>query len=251
MKKPLVFLFFVLLFFGACRHNPPVRHTVISKICFASNLGYNDSVPYVRVEIDSSLNYQFYGADGCIKHGYYEGKASRALWDTLTKYISVYIQNTKPQISTSDAIAEDSYPPKPISGHFLIEMLVHYDNSKVMYIEENYYLRHLLFNSYKTIELRPYPADGKYAFEIPIKNQDNDDSSKCYRLVDKMPVFPSGKINDWLANKLTYPKELQKKGITGTVYATFVVERDGSISNLMILKGVPDGQELDNEVLKV
>ena len=65
------------------------------------------------------------------------------------------------------------------------------------------------------------------------------------------PEFPGG-INElisYIQNNFKYPKKAKKKGITGTVYVMFVVEKDGSITNVEVIKGVSD--ELNAEAKRV
>ncbi|TVQ94884.1 MAG: energy transducer TonB [Bacteroidetes bacterium] len=72
-----------------------------------------------------------------------------------------------------------------------------------------------------------------------------------YDNVDELPFFPGGDENlmRFFAQTLTYPQAAREKSIQGTVFVTFIVEKDGSISNIEILRGVSD--ELDNEAIRV
>lgn len=69
--------------------------------------------------------------------------------------------------------------------------------------------------------------------------------------VESMPSFPGGEdsLLVFLQNNLVYPAASKEKGISGIVYVSFVVETDGSISGVEILKGVND--ELDAEAMRV
>ena len=69
--------------------------------------------------------------------------------------------------------------------------------------------------------------------------------------VEKKPDFPGHHeaYLRFLATHLHYPKEAKEKGISGKVFISFVVERDGSLSHLKILKGI--GHGCDTEVLRV
>lgn len=63
---------------------------------------------------------------------------------------------------------------------------------------------------------------------------------------------PSGGIktfNDYIIQHIEYPNEAYSKGISGKVFATFFVEKDGSISNVRIVKGIGGG--CDEEVLRL
>jgi protein TonB len=69
--------------------------------------------------------------------------------------------------------------------------------------------------------------------------------------VSEMPKFPGGDIEGYIGSKIRYSPEDVQLGIQGTVYASFVIEKDGSVSNVKLLKGIYGGTDLDNEALKV
>lgn len=64
-----------------------------------------------------------------------------------------------------------------------------------------------------------------------------------YDIVEKMPVFPGGemKMYEFLGMNVRYPQRARKDGYSGTVYVRFVVEPDGTITNIEIAKGVGGG----------
>ncbi|MEX2592813.1 MAG: TonB family protein, partial [Anditalea sp.] len=73
---------------------------------------------------------------------------------------------------------------------------------------------------------------------------------EVYDVVENMPK-PSGGLEGWnqyLANNLNYPSEAKEKGTTGTVYVTFVVDTEGSIQWVEILRGIGSG--CDEEAIK-
>jgi protein TonB len=70
-------------------------------------------------------------------------------------------------------------------------------------------------------------------------------------LVEVKPTFRGGdleKFREWVQNRVIYPQEAMENRIQGKVYLTFVVERDGSVSNVNIVKGVDE--ILDNVAKK-
>jgi len=72
-----------------------------------------------------------------------------------------------------------------------------------------------------------------------------------FKVVEQMPGFPGGdkaRIK-FLIENLKYPEEARKKGIQGRVYVSFVVEKDGSISNIELLRGIGGG--CDEEGMRV
>ena len=61
------------------------------------------------------------------------------------------------------------------------------------------------------------------------------------KYVDKMPKLDN--MAQFIADHLKYPRIAVENGTSGTVYVTFVVERDGSITDIKLLKGIGDGCE--------
>lgn len=72
-----------------------------------------------------------------------------------------------------------------------------------------------------------------------------------YPIVDEAAQFPGGlpELVKFLQTNLKYPKIARDQGIEGTVYITFVVEKDGSISSAEVVKGV--SLETDVEATRV
>lgn len=74
---------------------------------------------------------------------------------------------------------------------------------------------------------------------------------KAFDVVEQMPQFPGGTaaLMKFLSENVRYPEEAHKAGIQGRVIATFIVKRDGSISDAKVVKSV--SPELDAEALRV
>ena len=72
-----------------------------------------------------------------------------------------------------------------------------------------------------------------------------------YNVVEEMPQFPGGvsKQMEFISQNLQYPKSAQEQGIQGRVIAQYVVEKDGSVSNIRVIRGV--SEELDAEAVRV
>jgi len=72
-----------------------------------------------------------------------------------------------------------------------------------------------------------------------------------YSKVDIMPSFKGGDINkfrEWVQKKTKYPQVATVNGIQGKVYITFIVESDGSVSNVKVARGVDP--LIDDEAVK-
>ena len=78
-----------------------------------------------------------------------------------------------------------------------------------------------------------------------------NDGEFIWTIVETMPEFIGGEEARmiFLRDNLIYPKEEKEKGIYGKVVVGFVVEKDGSLTNLKILRSVSPA--LDEEVLRV
>lgn len=77
------------------------------------------------------------------------------------------------------------------------------------------------------------------------------DTTKIYDKVEQMPEFPGGQLalNKFILEHYKYPETPFREGISGNVIVTFVVERDGSISQGKIVKAVEP--HLDKEALRL
>ncbi len=78
-----------------------------------------------------------------------------------------------------------------------------------------------------------------------------NDSDEVFTSVEQVPEFEGGNTNalKYIAKNIRYPKEAQRKNIQGKVFIKFIVEKDGSVSNPTILKGIGEG--CDDEAKKV
>lgn len=76
-------------------------------------------------------------------------------------------------------------------------------------------------------------------------------SGKVFEVVEVMPQYPGGTeaMMKYLAANLKYPKKAEDKNIQGRVVVSFIVEADGSISNVHTLRSI--SPELDAEALRV
>lgn len=70
-------------------------------------------------------------------------------------------------------------------------------------------------------------------------------------IVEQMPMFPGGSeaLFNYLSENITYPKECEDVCVQGRVVVSFVVEKDGSVTNAEVVKSVY--QPLDEEALRV
>lgn len=87
------------------------------------------------------------------------------------------------------------------------------------------------------------------AFEVDPAPQD---SSMIYDFPEKMAQFPGGAdaMDLFIHKNLNYPTDLKNGGVGGKVYVQFVVEKDGSITNIQVRRSSRN-QFLDKEAVNV
>jgi protein TonB len=94
-------------------------------------------------------------------------------------------------------------------------------------------------------------ATGSGFGEDLLPGGDGTGTAESLFIVEVMPSFRGGnltKFHDWVQKRTNYPQEAIDNKIKGTVILTFIVEKDGSVSNVTIVKGV--NPLLDNEAVK-
>ena len=96
------------------------------------------------------------------------------------------------------------------------------------------------------------PKSEQKQYEATVTYEIKEDSPQdVFDVVEKMPEFPGGvqELLGFLSKTIKYPAEAEKAGTQGRVIATFVVRKDGSISDARVVKSVDP--LLDAEALRV
>ncbi len=72
-----------------------------------------------------------------------------------------------------------------------------------------------------------------------------------YTIIQKMPSFPGGEaaMMKFISDNIKYPPMAKEAGIKGTVFVTFVVDREGNVTDPKVMKGIGGG--CDEEALRV
>jgi protein TonB len=77
-----------------------------------------------------------------------------------------------------------------------------------------------------------------------------DKKEKIYTKCDQMPMFPGGdELYKFIPANIVYPEAAKKTGVVGTVFVQFVVAKDGSITQVAVVKGIGSG--CDEEAVRV
>lgn len=93
-----------------------------------------------------------------------------------------------------------------------------------------------------------------WCYTLQAQNKKAPAGKEVLQTAEVMPQFPGGQnaLFLFMAENTRYPAAAQQLGIEGTVYVGFIVEPDGSISNINILKGLPEGGSgIEAEALRV
>lgn len=101
---------------------------------------------------------------------------------------------------------------------------------------------------YKTI---PPPKQEQTKESPDNDNAESEDLSASSGYQDA--EFPGGKkgMNRWLGEHINYPQVAVELGLEGKAYVQFIVDKNGDVRRPVILKGVPDCPECDQEVIRV
>ena len=97
--------------------------------------------------------------------------------------------------------------------------------------------------------------DTKQAIEVkytPVEVvEEEPEEEQIFQVVEDMPEFPGGQIElmKFLQKNIKYPTISQENGVQGRVIVQFVVNRDGSIVDTQVMRGVDP--YLDKEALRV
>jgi TonB family protein len=87
--------------------------------------------------------------------------------------------------------------------------------------------------------------------EQVVVQEDYQSPNDPYTIVDEMPEFPGGPdaLYPYIRETLKYPGTAIEQGVEGIVYLTFVVETDGTLSDIKVLRGI--GAGCDEEALRI
>ncbi|MBO6117442.1 MAG: energy transducer TonB [Bacteroidales bacterium] len=79
--------------------------------------------------------------------------------------------------------------------------------------------------------------------EIKQEVVEDDEEREIFQVVEQTAMFPGGlqELNKYLAQNIKYPQQARETGTQGKVFLTFVVEKDGSITDIKVLRDIGSG----------
>ena len=86
---------------------------------------------------------------------------------------------------------------------------------------------------------------------VVVQEEEEISEEVIFTVVEDQPSYPGGEEARirYLQENLRYPQMAREAGIQGTVFVTFVVERDGSVTDVRVLRGIGGG--CDEEAVRV
>ncbi|MBI1222836.1 MAG: TonB family protein [Bacteroidetes bacterium] len=75
--------------------------------------------------------------------------------------------------------------------------------------------------------------------ENPIEEKSTEKDGEVFLFVEQMPEFPGGQqaMYKYIASRAEYSLKAKEQGISGKVYVSFVIEKDGKVSNVQVVRG--------------
>ena len=161
-------------------------------------------------------------------------------WKTYEKSESTLASSGPVQIDEEIVqITQQEQPPAPPKAPEVTTILEIVDDDVVVEDEINV-----------DIEAR---ADQAVQAYVPVMTEEAPEpvAEEIFTFVEEYPEFPGGDkaLREYILNNIKYPEVARTSGITGTVYVQFVVEKDGSISDVKVVRGIGGG--CDEEAVRV
>ncbi len=207
-------------------------------------------------KIDAMINLDMLGTG---YKGFYAYSSSNADMNALVKGLSAELQPIQPEIVAAEPYPSDhrAFYDREIPSVFFTtgrypEHNTERDTEKIIdyemmerELEYLYKFTVTLANTEASLAFRPS--------EVPSRSKEYADVVSFYDC-DQRPVFlnsadPVQFLNKWVYQYLKYPASAVEQGIQGRVMVELVIEKDGKVTGVRVVKGV--SPELDAEALKV
>ncbi len=101
------------------------------------------------------------------------------------------------------------------------------------------------------VDFAEFAEDVEIIQQVAVEEENIEDDQPFVK-VEQMPSFMGGDLmtfRNWVQSKVRFPQIAQENGISGRVLLMFVIERDGSLTNIQVLQ-TPDSS-LSDEAIRV
>lgn len=207
-------------------------------------------------KIDSMINLDMLGTGS---NGFYAFTSSNSDMDILINSLTAELQPARPKIVTAEPYPSDHrafYAKEIPSVLFTTGKYPEHNTEKDVESIIDYTMMEKQLEYIYNFTLALANATSSLAFrkdKAPSRGPSYDDVVAYYDC-DIRPMFlnstePSQFLEKWVYKYLKYPEEAVRDGIQGRVMVDFIIGKDGSVSDVRVLKGV--SPELDAEAVKV
>lgn len=88
-------------------------------------------------------------------------------------------------------------------------------------------------------------------YEAPIEEPEEERAEEIFQIVEDQPEFPGGlsAFYGFVAENIDYPEKAKRLNVSGRVFVRFVIEKDGSLTDIQVVKGI--GAGCDEEAVRV
>ncbi len=88
-------------------------------------------------------------------------------------------------------------------------------------------------------------------FEEAVVEEEEEKADEIFQIVEDQPTFPGGikAFYEYVGENVHYPSVATRLGVTGRVYVRFVIEKDGHLTDIKVVKGIGSG--CDEEAIRV
>lgn len=162
-------------------------------------------------------------------------------------YVQVSMQSFEPPVDQI-IVPPAAPPPNPVKVQEIVKYVPPVVVDTLLPFEATLATPDQILTQTTTDELI---SDGTGTGDNLMSGYDGMGSDEPFFLVEVMPAFRGGDINkfrEWVQKRTNYPQIAIDQKIQGRVFLTFIVEPDGSVSNVTVVKGVDP--IIDNEAVK-
>ena len=167
-------------------------------------------------------------------------------WSTKDADLATLVDNTQVQIEDEMIAIQNETPPPPPEAPKIPVL-----SDEIRIVDDNIKLDEDMFMSLEDdANLGVDIMDYKEAAEVV--EEAVEEEAIPFQLVEEKPSFNGGDANEfskWVNSKLVYPEIAKENGVQGRVTLSFTVEKDGSVTNVRVLRGVDPS--LDDEAVRV
>lgn len=174
------------------------------------------------------------------------------LFSSCAKFPQAEINNTSSYVdSVKEAFSSVPFIIVPDSYQILLDSLETVKNlakeeKSKMFSNYEETLNALISIDSMSIDVMKYVEKAKIKIDTTI--------TEVFYVVEEMPIFQDGgeksleKFRNYIQSNIKYPAIAMENGISGTIYVNFIINKDGDICNINIVRGVDPS--LDNVVIE-